>query len=83
MEDEFKSLLKEKRVFKPSEEFIKNAHIKSLQEYRKIYEHSVKNPEKFWAEKALQLHWFKKWKKVLTKNDDFYKWFEGGKINVC
>ena len=83
MEDEFKSLLKEERVFKPSEEFSKNAHIKSLQEYKKIYNYSIKNPEKFWAEKAQQLHWFKKWNKVLTKNGDFYKWFEHGKINVC
>ncbi len=83
MEDEFKSLLKEKRVFKPSREFSKNAHIKSMQEYKKIYDYSIKNPEKFWAEKALQLHWFKKWKKVLSKNGCFFKWFEDGKINVC
>ncbi len=83
MEDEFKSLLKEKRVFKPSKGFSKNAHIKSLQEYRKLYDYSIKNPEKFWAEKALQLHWFKRWKKVLSKNGCFFKWFEHGEINVC
>jgi len=83
MPENFTSILKEKRIFEPSEEFSKNAHIKSIQEYKKIYRQSIKSPEKFWAEKAKQLHWFKKWKKVLRKNNDFYKWFEHGKLNVC
>src|SRR3989338_11674395 len=83
MEDTFKSLLHEKRIFKPSKSFSKNSHIKSMQEYRKIYNESIKNPEKFWAEKAKQLQWFKKWKKVLTKKGCFFEWFEGGKLNVC
>ena len=83
MPEDFTSVLKEKRIFKPSKEFSKGAHIKSLQQYKKIYKESIKNPEKFWSEKATQLHWFKKWKKVLRKDNDFYKWFEHGKINVC
>ena len=83
MPENFTSILKEKRIFEPYEEFSKNAHIKSIQEYKKIYRQSIKSPEKFWAEKAKQLHWFKKWKKVLRKNNDFYKWFEHGKLNVC
>ena len=83
MPEDFNSVLKEKRVFKPSKEFSKKANIKSMQEYKKIYEESIRDPEKFWAEKATKLHWFKKWKKVLRKNNDNYKWFEHGKINVC
>ena len=79
---DFTSILKEKRVFKPSKSFSQKAHIKSLREYKKIYSESIKNPEKFWAKKAEQLDWFKKWNKVLTKKGDFYKWFENGKINV-
>ena len=83
MEETFKSLLHEKRIFRPSKSFSKNSHIKSMQEYKKIYKESIKNPEKFWAEKAKQLHWFRKWKKVLSKKYCFFKWFEGGKLNVC
>jgi acetyl-CoA synthetase len=83
MPDDFKSVLKEKRIFKPSKEFSKKSHIKSMQEYKKIYTQSIKDPEKFWSEKAEQLHWFKKWKTVLSNDKDFFKWFEGGKINVC
>ena len=83
MPDDFTSILKEKRIFNPSKGFSKNAHIKSMKEYKKIYDASIKNPEKFWSEKASQLHWFKKWDKVLSSNGNFFKWFEGGKINVC
>ena len=83
MPEDFTSILNEKRIFKPSKEFSKGAHIKSLQQYKKIYKDSIKNPEKFWSEKAKQLHWFKKWNNVLRNNNGFYKWFEGGKINVC
>src|SRR3989344_5711516 len=71
------------KLFHPLKAFSRKARIKSLQEYRRIYALSVKNPAKFWAEKAKQLHWFKKWKRVFryTKKP-FVKWFEGGKLNV-
>ncbi|MDP6600014.1 MAG: acetate--CoA ligase [Candidatus Woesearchaeota archaeon] len=83
MPEDFNSVLKEKRVFNPSKEFSKKAHIKSMQEYKKIYKESVENPEKFWSEKANSLHWFKKWDKVLSSKGNFFKWFENGKLNVC
>jgi len=82
MPEDFKSVLKENRIFKPAKSFSKQAHIKSLSEYKKIYKKSIKNPEKFWAKQALQLDWFKKWKTVLKKKGDFYKWFVDGKLNV-
>src|SRR3989338_1117543 len=82
-EQHITSVLKEERIFNPPKNFSKNAHIKSIEKYKKIYNYSIKNPEKFWAEKAEQLHWHKKWEKVLSGKNDFYRWFEGGKINVC
>ncbi len=82
-EQHITSVLKEERIFNPPKHFSKNAHIKTFGEYKKIYDYSINHPEKFWAEKAEQLHWFKKWKKVLSGKNDFYRWFEGGKINVC
>jgi acetyl-CoA synthetase len=57
------SVLKEDRVFKPSAGFRKQAHIKSFAEYKKIHAAALKNPEKFWASKAKELHWFKPWKR--------------------
>ena len=39
--------------------------------------------ESFWSDLANEnLHWFKKWDKVLEWNEPFSKWFIGGKINV-
>ena len=59
------SMMEEKRVFPPTKEFSSKAHIKSLAEYKKIYERSIKDPDGFWGEQAQNLEWFKKWDKVL------------------
>jgi acetyl-CoA synthetase len=73
----------ENRVFRPSKEFSAKAHIKSLAHYRKLYNESIKSPEKFWGKQAKQeLVWFSPWKKVLQWKVPFAKWFTGGKINV-
>jgi acetyl-CoA synthetase len=77
------SVLQEARVFKPSKEFSKQAHIKSLAEYRKLYRESIRSPEKFWAKQAKnELLWFKPWKTVLQWKEPFAKWFSGGQLNV-
>ena len=73
----------ENRVFKPSKQFSKTAHIKSLAEYKKLYNESIKSPEKFWAKQAKnELTWFSPWKKVLQWKVPNAKWFVGGKLNV-
>jgi acetyl-CoA synthetase len=72
----------EKRVFKPSREFSKKARIGSLQQYRELWEESVKRPDKFWAREASELVWDTKWSKVLEWKEPFAKWFVGGKLNV-
>jgi len=81
----FASMMVEKRIFKPPEELSKKAYIKSMDEYRKIYQRSVADPEAFWEELAEQLDWYKKWDKVLV--EDFkeakHEWFVGGKLNIC
>ncbi len=78
-------LLAEKRAFPPSPEFSNNAHLKSIEEYERIYQKSVDDPEGFWGEMAQkQLIWFKKWDKVLDWNFEKpeIKWFSGGKLNA-
>jgi acetyl-CoA synthetase len=79
------SMMAEKRVFKPSAEVSKQAYIKSFDEYKKIYDQSIKNPEKFWGDLSTQLDWFKKWDKVVVENfkEAKHEWFVGGKINVA
>lgn len=54
--------------------------------YKKMYEESIKNPDKFWAEQAKIIDWIKPFTKV--KNTSFkgqpsIKWFEDGQLNVA
>ena len=82
MHNDIESHLIEKRVFKPSKEFAKNARIKSLNQYRRMYRESIRQPAKFWGREASELVWRKPWKKVLHWNAPFAKWFVGGKLNI-
>ncbi|MGB7332874.1 MAG: acetate--CoA ligase [Terriglobales bacterium] len=76
------SILDEQRSFPPPAEFSQKAQIKSLAEYEALYKESVEQPEKFWARAAEELHWFKKWDKVLEWNAPWAKWFVGGQVNL-
>src|SRR5437762_7997077 len=77
------SVLQEKRVFPPPKDFSQRAHIKSLAQYRRLYNESIRSPEKFWAKQAKdELVWFKPWKKVLQWKAPFAKWFVGGRLNL-
>ncbi len=78
------SMSQEHRKIPPPKEFSKKAYIKSEEEYKKLYEESIKDPPKFWAKKAEELHWFKRWDSVFNwdKENAKFTWFKGGKINV-
>lgn len=77
------SMLDERRVFNPPKDFSAKAHVKTMEEYRKLAGKAEKDLEGFWAEQANCIHWFKKWDKVLDEsNAPFVKWFEGGKTNI-
>ncbi|MDH5628214.1 MAG: AMP-binding protein, partial [Candidatus Krumholzibacteria bacterium] len=79
----FDSVMKENRRFKPSAKFRAQAHIKSEAEYKRLYRESIKNPAKFWGRVAQDLHWFKKWTRVLDdRKAPFFKWYVGGKTNI-
>ena len=70
----------EGEVFFPSPEVVAAAHIK---EYEALYQRSLADPEGFWAERAEELEWSKKWDKVLDdSNPPFFKWFVGGQTNI-
>ena len=79
---QFDTLLQEKRVFKPSRDFSKQAHIQSMAQYREMYEESVKRPSRFWTKVANNFHWFKKWGKVMEWTEPHAKWFVGGETNI-
>ncbi len=74
------------QVFNPPKEFAKNAWIKSMDEYRKMYDRSIKDPNGFWAEMAEGFYWKEKWSKV--RSYDFtgkidIKFYAGAKTNIA
>ena len=75
------------RIFPPGDTRypIDTAHVSSIEQYKEIYEESIKNPEAFWANIAERISWYKKWDNV--REYDFVnahiKWFEGGTLNAC
>jgi acetyl-CoA synthetase len=76
------SVLKETRVFQPSDQFRQQAHIKSVEQYEQLYREAEQDPEKFWGPIAGELHWFRKWDSVLDWQPPWAKWFAGGQINL-
>jgi len=77
------SVLRESRVYPPPADFARQAHIKSLEEYRALWQRAYDDPEGFWAEQAKIVDWFAPWTKVLEWNEPFAKWFVGGRLNAC
>ncbi|NBV23889.1 MAG: acetate--CoA ligase [Proteobacteria bacterium] len=79
-------LLVSTAVFPPPAGASARAHIKSLDEYRAIYERSIAQPDAFWTEQANRLKWFQPWNQVSAVNyhdNVSIKWFLGGKLNAC
>jgi acetyl-CoA synthetase len=81
------SLQQEGRTFPPSKEVIQRAYINHDQ-YQKMYERSIKDPDGFWLEQAATLDWIKKptkgrkfvWDTAAKKVE--HTWFEDGQLNV-
>ncbi|MEY3808364.1 MAG: acetyl-coenzyme synthetase [Pseudomonadota bacterium] len=72
------------KIYDIKPEIAVQAHITTAN-YKSLYQHSIAEPEAFWAEQAeLFLDWDQPWDKVM--DCDFLtgqiRWFEGGKLNV-
>ena len=71
-------------MYQPKNNVLQNFHVSSLDHYKKMYEDSVKYPEKFWGEISERIDWVEPWDNVSDYN--FKKgeisWFSGGKLNA-
>jgi len=82
------SLMGKGKTFPPTEEIKKNAYITSEEQYKEMWERSIKDPDGFWLEQAETLDWFKKPTKGLKYTWDTkarkieHTWFEDGELNV-
>ena len=52
--------------------------------YTDVYQRALNDPDGFWAEAAEDIHWDKRWDRVLDDSrPPFYRWFTGGALNTC
>lgn len=73
------SLMKEDRRFPPSPEFQSKCWVKDSTPYQQ----AEQDFEAFWGRHAeAELHWFRRWDKVLDWNVPWAKWFVGGQTNI-
>jgi len=71
------TLLTEKRKFKPSPQFAKQANAN-----KSVYTSASRDYVKYWEKLASELVWKKKWTRGLTWKAPDARWFVGGKLNV-
>ena len=48
------------------------------------YSESLTDPVSFWGRAAENVHWYRRWDRVLDEsNPPFFRWFTGGLVNSC
>jgi acetyl-CoA synthetase len=68
-------------IFFPPAEAIVNAHVK---DWDAMAAEAERDLEAFWEKRAEELHWFRKWERVLDDSGQpFYKWFVGAETNIA
>ena len=71
--------------YKPSQDIINNSHINGDQ-YEKMYQESINQPDHFWAENGKRIDWVKPYSKISNFSYDLnnlsIKWFEDGTLNA-
>ncbi len=52
--------------------------------YPETYRRSLEDPEGFWGAAAEDIHWDRRWDRVLDRSrPPFARWFAGGMLNTC
>ena len=80
------SILNEERLFPPPRDFSARAGgawVASLDDWRRTWEESIRDPAAFWEPQARLLPWSKPWRAALTGEMPDARWFDGGEINLC
>jgi len=67
------------------EEVARNAHLRSMEDYQKLYRQSLEEPEAFWWEQAGRLTWFDDPRSVMDVDMDAadFSWYSGGRLNAA
>lgn len=78
------------KLFQPPDDLLNSAHVQGMDNYRRMYNKSINDPESFWGEIAKDFHWesqpsgkFFDYNFDYTKGPIFIKWMEGARTNIC
>ena len=88
MSKDLEALLKEERLFKPSNKLLEESNIglwmkkHKIKNYEELLEKARLEPEWFWDELAGELEWFQNYEKVLKWDPPHAEWFLEGKFNI-
>ncbi|WNG45826.1 acetate--CoA ligase [Archangium minus] len=81
---EFHSVLAENRVFPPSPEFASRAHIRSMEDYRRLWDEAERDPDAYWGARAREeLYWKEPFQTVLDWKPPHARWFVEGRTNLA
>ncbi|MCD6654369.1 MAG: acetate--CoA ligase [Sulfurovum sp.] len=72
-------------IYQPNPHYASTAAIKNMDEYHALMNKAKEDYEGFWGDYAKEkIDWFKPFDTVLNESEaPFYKWFEGGQLNVA
>src|SRR5689334_5734495 len=83
-QQEIQSVLTETRVFPPPEAFAKQAHLRNMEDYRRLWDEAAKDPEKYWGDRAREeLYWKEPFRTVLDWKPPHARWFVEGRTNLA
>jgi acetyl-CoA synthetase len=82
MQQGIESVSREARTFAPSVEFARATQVSSRERYAELYQASLEDPERFWAEQAKLLEWFRAPTTSLSGTLPDAKWFVDGTLNA-
>ncbi len=77
--------MSQEKVYPVPAQVAARAHL-NAEQYRRMYRHSIDDPQGFWSEQAKAfISWSKPWERVMDV--DFHRariaWFVGGRLNAC
>src|SRR5262249_49479934 len=80
---DIESVLSEARVFPPPESLSRNAHIKSMAQYKRLCDEADKDPQAYWGARGREeVYWKTPFKTVLEWKPPHARWFVEGTTNL-